>query len=154
MQEKEKDAKETPDSVQHETAESVKESTKAPPALRKIPSDVSISALRPASSSASNTPVTPTLTTGASVATDDEETDFQSAYSTSPRHSYGNFDNYVVRPEESDSEQGTPTTVAKEYLDDFGPSNRERASSNATAKGAIARIGRNESTITALQRGH
>lgn len=107
------------------------------PVLRKLPSNVSLSALRPVSPSGSNIPVTPSLTTGASVTTDDEETDFQSAYSTSPRASYGNFDNYVIRPGESNSEQGTPTYIAKEYLDDISPSNRERASSTATAKGPV-----------------
>ncbi|KAF5355625.1 hypothetical protein D9756_003768 [Leucocoprinus leucothites] len=39
-----------------------------------------------------NTPTTPSLTPGASATTDESDTDFQSAYSTSPRDSYG-FDN-------------------------------------------------------------
>lgn len=37
-------------------------------------------------------PTTPALTPGASATTDESDTDFQSAYSTSPRDSYGNFD--------------------------------------------------------------
>ncbi|KAI0814978.1 AEX-3 domain-containing protein [Irpex lacteus] len=136
--EKRQEVPSSPIIVEHKepSPEPAEDNKKQLPALRKIPSDVSISALRPVSPSASNTPVTPSLTTGASIATDDEETDFQSAYSTSPRASYGNFENnYAARPESSDSEQGTPTTIAKEYLDDFGTSNRERASSTATAKG-------------------
>ena len=99
--------------------------------LRKIPSTVSLSATRPASPAAI-TPVTPTLTTGASTTTDDEDTDFQSAYSASPRGSYGSFENFSAKnPDTSDSEAGTPT---KSHLDDFSRRSRDRASSTATAK--------------------
>lgn len=76
------------------------------PALRRMPSDVSISALRQDHASAQATvstvasPITPSLTTGTSVATtDDEDADFQSAYSTSPRGSYGSFDHYAAMTE-------------------------------------------------------
>lgn len=99
--------------------------------LRKIPSTVSLSATRPVSPSAA-TPITPTLTTGASTTTDDEDTDFQSAYSASPRGSYGSFENFSTKnPDTSDSEAGTPT---KSHLDDFARRSRDRASSTATAK--------------------
>ena len=126
----------------------------APP-LRKIPSSASISAI----SAQAATPSTPALTPGgASAATDDEETDFQSAYSTSPRGSYGELD-----PARAgyDSEQGTPTTVdhrhgrGHHHLDEFGartededgdgrvapplplpPKSRERNFSTSTATNA------------------
>lgn len=106
--------------------------------LRKIPSDVSLGAIGHDSPTAVASPITPSLTTGTSVATtDDEDADFQSAYSTSPRGSYGSFENFGAATEGEDSDVATPTTIAKEYLDDFGA--RERASSTATAKVADGR---------------
>lgn len=99
--------------------------------IHKISSNVS--ALRHDSPTNTASPITPSLTTGTSVATtDDEDTDFQSAYSTSPRGSYGSFENFPAMNEVDESDVATPTTIAKEYVDDFG--SRERASSTATAK--------------------
>ncbi|KAI0932188.1 hypothetical protein AcW2_000881 [Taiwanofungus camphoratus] len=106
------------------------------PVLRRIPSTVSLSATRPTSPSMI-TPTTPSLSLGASATTDDEETDFQSAYSTSPRGSYGSFENISVRTyHASDSEQGTPTAMDKYFHGDFHaltPQGRERNSSTSTA---------------------
>ncbi len=118
------------------------------PKLRKIPSVNSIS---DHISPSAITPSTPSLTPGASAATDDEETDFQSAYSTSPRGSYGSsFEKYGVKSYETDeqSEQGTPTTVVGEHhLDEFGThrdfasksQGRERNFSTSTATNARVR---------------
>ncbi|KAI0073132.1 hypothetical protein K474DRAFT_1692777 [Panus rudis PR-1116 ss-1] len=98
------------------------------PGLRKIPSNVSIGATRPTSPSV-NTPVTPSLTTGAAT-TDDEDTDFQSAYSTSPRESQGSFENFAVKNhDEVDSESSTPTRAAaavqEDHLGEFGRTSRD-----------------------------
>ncbi|TFK93444.1 hypothetical protein K466DRAFT_478652 [Polyporus arcularius HHB13444] len=109
--------------------------------LRKIPSAASISANSPQPV----TPSTPSLTPGASAVTDDEETDFQSAYSTSPRGSYGSsLEHYAVRTYDQDepSEEGTPTRLVGHHLDEFGTHQdtvfkaRERnfSTSTATAK--------------------
>ena len=109
--------------------------------LEKIPSDTSLLALHPGSpvSPQVTTPITPSLTTGTSVTTDDEEGDYQSAYSTSPRGSYGSFENFSAPTEASDSDLGTPTTsIAKEYLVELQPSSRERALSTSTARGTKA----------------
>lgn len=46
------------------------------------------------------TPTTPALTPGASAATDESDTDFQSAYSASPRDSYGNFDHDTLEEDQ------------------------------------------------------
>ncbi|THH21551.1 hypothetical protein EW146_g15 [Bondarzewia mesenterica] len=62
-----------------------------PGALRKIASGVSLSAMRPVSPPVL-IPSTPALTPALTGTTDDSDTDFQSAYSTSPRESYGDFD--------------------------------------------------------------
>ena len=105
--------------------------------LRKIPSTASISAISPQAV----TPSTPALTPGASAITDDEETDFQSAYSTSPRGSYGSFEHYGVKTYEHEehSEQGTPTRAVGDHLDEFGThqdmslKSRERKFSTSTA---------------------
>ena len=118
--------------------------------LRKIPSDPSLSALHPASPTSPQvtTPITPSLTNGTSSVTDDEDGDYQSAYSTSPRGSYGSFEKYSNHPDEaSDSDLGTPTNVAKEYVVDLEPSYRNRASSTSTAKGPKHQYKPNEDTI-------
>ena len=121
--------------------------------LRRMPSDVSVGALRPLST-AINSPITPTLTTGTSVATDDDDADFQSAYSTSPRGSYSSFDNVAMVTEGEDSDVATPTTVAKEYMDEFG-SSRERASSTATARiGGAAAFRVKNGSVTVVTSGH
>ncbi|KDQ63546.1 hypothetical protein JAAARDRAFT_29564 [Jaapia argillacea MUCL 33604] len=74
--------------------------------LRKIPSGLSITATRPISPSAP-TPSTPALTPGVA-STDDSDTDFQSAYSTSPRGSYAG--------QHPDSEDG----LSEHTEDEFG----------------------------------
>lgn len=57
------------------------------------------------------TPTTPALTPGAAGTTDESDTDFQSAYSTSPRDSYGQFD-----PDTQEEYQDiTITTKSPEY---------------------------------------
>ncbi len=89
---------------------------------------------------ASPNPLSPT--TGISAATDDEETDFQSAYSRSSRGSYSSLEKFAVRTDESDSEVGTPTT---EYMGDLGI--RERASSTATAKATNGRYRLSEDMV-------
>ena len=107
--------------------------------LHRIPSDASMSALSPTSPTSPSTiatPNTPSLTTGASVTTDDEEGDYQSAYeSVSPRgSSYGSFDHYGVHTDPDDSDLGTPTAMTKGYHVDFERTYRERTSSTSTAK--------------------
>lgn len=57
--------------------------------LRKISSGASLSALSPSDTA---TPTTPALTPAIGFITDDSDTEFQSAYSTSPRDSYVSFD--------------------------------------------------------------
>lgn len=57
--------------------------------LRKIASGASLSALSPSDTA---TPSTPALTPAIGFITDDSDTEFQSAYSTSPRDSYVSFD--------------------------------------------------------------
>ncbi|KAG2350349.1 hypothetical protein BDR05DRAFT_899202 [Suillus weaverae] len=57
--------------------------------LRKIASGASLSALSPSEPA---TPSTPALTPAIGFITDDSDTEFQSAYSTSPRDSYVSFD--------------------------------------------------------------
>ena len=116
---------------QHQAELSDQDNTMKQP-LRRMPSDVSISALRQDHASATSpastamSPITPSLTTGTSVATtDDEETDFQSAYSTSPRGSYASFENFAVMTEGEDSdvdraldEQKDPLSVLNYPLQD------------------------------------
>jgi EEF1A N-terminal glycine/lysine methyltransferase len=60
-------------------------------AVRKISSGASLTAMSPVTPSAM-TPTTPALTPAMTGTTDDSDTDFQSAYSASPRESYGEFD--------------------------------------------------------------
>ena len=99
--------------------------------LRRIGSGVSLSATPP---SPALTPITPTLTQGNIGSTDDEETDFQSAYSVSPRDSYGE-DNNV----QGDDRDGlTPTsmeTTADGLKVPIHEKSRQRAYSNATTVG-------------------
>ncbi|TFY54314.1 hypothetical protein EVJ58_g8934, partial [Rhodofomes roseus] len=101
------------------------------------------------------TPTTPSLSVGTSVTTDDEDTDFQSAYSSSPRVSYGSLENVIRTQQSSDSEQGTPTT-SETFLFDALRSpdlkSRERGSSTSTVGlGVRAEGARNsmETVITA-----
>ncbi|KIP11944.1 hypothetical protein PHLGIDRAFT_98631 [Phlebiopsis gigantea 11061_1 CR5-6] len=118
--------------------------------LRKISSNVSLSALQPASPTSIQvtTPITPSLTAGTSSVTDDEDGDYQSAYSTSPRGSYGSFEKYSGHTDDaSESDLGTPTTVSKEYVVELEPSYRDRASSTSTAKGTKHRYRPNEDAV-------
>ena len=117
--------------------------------LRQMHSNASLSAI----SAQVATPSTPALTPGgASAATDDEETDFQSAYSASPRGSYVESGDDAALDGEYD-EQGTPTKIVglhpHDHLDEFGahdaqllapppkpPKARERNFSTSTATNA------------------
>lgn len=121
--------------------------------LRKIPSTVSLSATRPTSPSA-YTPVTPSLTVGTSTATDDEDTDFQSAYSASPRASHGSFENYSLNTYDvNNSEQNISTEVSASHLDDFGTITKGRASGASRPSTATGRerasTRASEDTVTA-----
>ncbi|KAG0708851.1 DENN domain-containing protein [Suillus ampliporus] len=100
------------------------------PSLRKIASGASLSALSPEAA----TPSTPALTPAIGSITDDSDTEFQSAYSTSPRDSYVSFDGRQT-PHYHDSDDSTDSTdrscnygkpVTKSPV-------RERVSSTATA---------------------
>ncbi|TFK77102.1 hypothetical protein BDN72DRAFT_909497 [Pluteus cervinus] len=113
------------------------------PTLRKISSGASLSATRPISP-AELTPTTPALTSGGTIngTTDDSDTDFQSAYSASPRRrSYSSFDSHRGKAELSDDVDDA-LNVRHELEEEFGGkvqsgltvgSQRERASSTATA---------------------
>ena len=126
------------------------------PTLRTSSSSVSNATISTTPRSAI-TPTTPSLSIGTSVTTDDEDTDFQSAYSTSPRGSYGSLGE-VKTHNSSDSEQGTPTASEKfpieaiEALRSPEPKGRERGSSTSTVGRGIRSEGmRNnvENVITA-----
>jgi hypothetical protein len=72
---------------------------------------------------------------GVSVTTDDEETDFQSAYSASPRESYADYDGGKGDEDETvvvdnDKKDGHKK---RQSISTFTKLQRERASSNATA---------------------
>ncbi|KAJ3575632.1 hypothetical protein NP233_g967 [Leucocoprinus birnbaumii] len=70
-----------PETIQHPPLPQGRAETEKIPSLNTlVPNSLSLEA---------NTPTTPSLTPGASATTDDSDTDFQSAYSTSPRDSYG-----------------------------------------------------------------
>jgi nicotinamide N-methyltransferase len=106
------------------------------PVVRRVSSGASLSATTPQSSS-DVTPATPALAPGVSATTDDEDTDFQSAYSASPRESY------VEGQEELDNEDDdiTPAIVENGRSDNLehltvakrSKVKRERVSSTATA---------------------
>ena len=139
-----KPASEAPREKKHEASES-----KGPTEHKVNKQSLELPTLRTSSSSVSNatisttprsaiTPTTPSLSVGGtSVTTDDEDTDFQSAYSTSPRGSYGSLGE-VKTHTSSDSEQGTPTASEKfpieaiEALRSPEPKGRERGSSTST----------------------
>lgn len=114
--------------------------------LSSLRTDADLSALGPGSpvSPTLVTPIAPSLTTATSAVTDDEA-DYQSAYSTSPRDSYGSFEHFSANTEASDSELGTPTT--KEYVVDLRRSYRDRTSSTATAKDTKTRYRASEDTV-------
>ncbi|KAF8642379.1 hypothetical protein AX16_009647 [Volvariella volvacea WC 439] len=91
------------------------------PTLRRAPSGDSLYSKR-AMSPTQLTPSTPSLTGGATGLTDDSDTDFQSAYSTSPRDSYASFDNHRALTLSVDDPQGIIE------LDDNGYGELEKAS--------------------------
>ncbi|KAH7930967.1 hypothetical protein BV22DRAFT_1108857 [Leucogyrophana mollusca] len=100
--------------------------------LRKIGSGASLSAISPATDA--TTPITPALTP----ATDDSDTEFQSAYSNSRRGSYGSFDDdkkglYNDSDDSSgltDQDRGFEKRLVPDLIK---VPNRERVSSSATA---------------------
>ena len=109
--------------------------------LRKISSGVSLSAT-PRSPPMAPIPNTPALTLSGMATTDDEDmSDFQSAYSVSPRDSYNeNTDGkniLQVRTSISDGEErGTPTAMNTEQFrtqQNLMSLPRDRSASNATA---------------------
>ncbi|KAI6047633.1 DENN domain-containing protein [Pisolithus marmoratus] len=102
------------------------------PSMRKVTSGASLSALSP--EAPTTTPTTPALTPALSSTTDDSDTDFQSAYSTSPRDSYGSFDsNQAVHNESDDSGNATDRTGERHVTEFTKLPMRERLSSTATA---------------------
>ena len=99
--------------------------------LRRIGSGVSLSATPP---SPALTPITPTLTHGNIGSTDDEDTsDFQSAYSVSPRDSYGE-DNNVQHERDGLTPTSIETTTDGLKVP-IHEKSRQRAYSNATTVG-------------------
>ncbi|KAH7883590.1 DENN domain-containing protein [Phlebopus sp. FC_14] len=104
--------------------------------LRKVDSGASLSALSP--DAPTTTPTTPALTPAMTATTDDSDTDFQSAYSTSPRNSYGSFESRKLKKATcSDSDSGTSTDqhVEERHVAQYTktPVSRERLSSMASA---------------------
>ncbi|KAG5639246.1 hypothetical protein H0H81_005320 [Sphagnurus paluster] len=97
------------------------------------PQDITITQLPSLIQSSLDSATLPVLTPTSTI-TDDSDTDFQSAYSTSPRPSYGSFDGHEDDEDEDDklvtlgdgpSTVQNPKTIARSY--------RERVSSTATA---------------------
>lgn len=106
--------------------------TKETPPVRKVASGASLSALSP--EAPTTTPTTPALTPGLSSTTDDSDTDFQSAYSTSPRDSYGSFDSSRAAQNESDDSGNATDRTGEKHVTEFTKlPTRERLSSTATA---------------------
>ncbi|KAJ4486134.1 DENN domain-containing protein [Lentinula aciculospora] len=102
--------------------------------VRKIASGASLSATRPLSLS-QITPSTPALSPGLHGTTDESDTDFQSAYSVSPRGSYHEYDQHSVSDEERPgiTERGLPVEFGKHPSPVFVKPRRERFSSTSTA---------------------
>lgn len=106
-----------------------------PQSLRRIGSGVSLSATPP---SPVLTPITPALTQGNVGSTDDEDmSDFQSAYSISPRDSYGED---TAQGDERDELTPTSMETATESMVGglavpISTKTRQRAYSNATTVG-------------------
>jgi hypothetical protein len=99
--------------------------------LRKIASGASLSALSPSETA---TPSTPALSPAIGSITDDSDTEFQSAYSTSPRDSYVSFDGRQT-PLYHDSDDSIEFTVDGKQVASQPTKApvRERVSSTATA---------------------
>ncbi|KAG6336570.1 hypothetical protein ID866_2508 [Astraeus odoratus] len=123
-----------PDTVESSTSEDVTPTpTAETQSLHKTASGASLGALSPEVSAA--TPTTPALTPALTSTTDDSDTEFQSAYSTSPRDSYGSFESkkQVVYNDSDDSGNATDRT-GEEHVTEFTKlPTRERLSSTVTA---------------------
>ncbi|KAJ3879902.1 DENN domain-containing protein [Lentinula edodes] len=101
--------------------------------VRKIASGASLSATRPLSP-IQVTPSTPALSPGLPGTTDESDTDFQSAYSVSPRGSYHEYDQHSISEEEQHvmSASGLPVEFGK-HAPVFMKPHRDRFSSTSTA---------------------
>ncbi|KAJ3760366.1 DENN domain-containing protein [Lentinula raphanica] len=99
--------------------------------VRKIASGASLSATRPLSPS-QVTPSTPALSPGIHGTTDESDTDFQSAYSVSPRGSYHEYDQHNDDPAVI-AESGLPVEFGKHPTPVFVKPHRDRFSSTSTA---------------------
>jgi hypothetical protein len=86
------------------TAETSHASTRH--SVRKVSSGASLTAI--SSVTPTTAPTTPALTQAPTITTDESDTDFQSACSTSPRDSYGSFDGNKALQHDSD-DSGTST---------------------------------------------
>ncbi|RDB28884.1 hypothetical protein Hypma_015524 [Hypsizygus marmoreus] len=105
------------------------QSTPEPPVTPSVPTDGYPNATRPAP-----VPPSPMLTPAATVTADDSDTDFQSAYSTSPRGSYGSFEKGQGADDgEGRSDTDLPDEFGKHSAPSFARAHRERVSSTATA---------------------
>ncbi|KAH0838307.1 DENN domain-containing protein [Lanmaoa asiatica] len=104
--------------------------------LRKVASGASLTALSPAAPTTA--PTTPALTPAMTTTTDESDTEFQSACSTSPRDSYGSFESKKAMQHDSD-DSGTSTDQdynrEKRHVTEYTnlPIMRARLSSSATA---------------------
>lgn len=100
----------------------------------KIISKASTTALTVQTSPSEMTPTTPSLTPGAA---DDSDTDFQSAYSASPRGSYGSFENPDEEPNFPVQGLAKSASIEDEFgvqpIPTFTKTWRERVSSSSTA---------------------
>jgi len=101
-----------------------------PSKLRTIPSNPSLDASSPVHA---HTPTTPALTPAVSATTDDSDSEFQSAYSESPRNSHTSFEGHQRAYVDSDDSTDTPEYA--NHVNDYAksPAARERVSSSATA---------------------
>ncbi|KAF5370227.1 hypothetical protein D9615_010081 [Tricholomella constricta] len=116
--------------------------TQSPSSFRSPPVSATVPALTPASTTS---------------ATDDSDTDFQSAYSTSPRESYGSFENGQGQDEDDTRHITLEDSLAElnqKSATSFPRSYRERVSSTATATNSSDRAEPSPtfSTDTVIQR--
>jgi hypothetical protein len=112
-----------------------------PVSIRKIASGASLSATRPVSPS-QVTPSTPALSPGIHGTTDESDTDFQSAYSISPRESYNGSLEYDQPSDEEHLETHLPDEFGKHPAPApaFSKHRRDRLSSTSTATAATATV--------------
>jgi len=124
--------------------------------LRKIASGASLTALSP---SEPTTPSIPTVVPATGSITEDSDTDFQSAYSTSPRDSYVSFDGRQT-PHFHDSDDSAESSG---FGRDYGkhitpqlmkPPVRERVSSTATAIQTKTSLTPSDDTVVLKERIH